>query len=251
MTQAPLSAGQRSAIVVPDLAAVVEAATRRIVARIAQAPGRIAICLTGGSTPKPVYRRLAEEPYRSTVPWERIHWFWGDDRFVPLEDERSNAGMACAAFLDHLPIPPDNIHVMPTQLRDPHDAARHYQDDLKQFYGASRLDPKKPLFDMVLMGLGSDGHTASLFPHGEGLEERERWVVGVNEAKLAPFVPRVTLTFPALASTREMLFLVTGAEKRPMVARVFAGDDLPATHAYSDGAQVWLMDEAAAPEGVR
>lgn len=251
MTTASVSADRREVIVVPDLATVVEAATARIVARIAESPKRIAICLTGGSTPKPIYRRLAEEPYRSTLPWERIHWFWGDDRFVPLEDERSNAGMACAAFLNHLPIPPDNIHVMPMQVRDPHEAARHYEDDLKRFYGASRLDPHKPLFDMVLLGLGSDGHTASLFPHGEGLDERDHWVVGVNEAKLAPFVPRVTLTYPALASTREMLFLVTGAEKRAMVERVFAGDDLPATHAFSNGTQVWLMDEAAAPVSVR
>jgi 6-phosphogluconolactonase len=106
----------------------------------------------------------------------------------------------------------------------------------------------RPLFDLVLMGLAPDGHTASLFPNAPALAEQERWVVGVNEAGLHPFVPRVTLTFPALASTREMLFLVSGADKRDILARVLSGEDVPATHARSDGDLVWLVDRAAAPE---
>jgi 6-phosphogluconolactonase len=98
------------------------------------------------------------------------------------------------------------------------------------------------------MGLGSDGHTASLFPHAPALAEKTRWVVGVAKAGMAPYVPRVTLTFPALASTREMLFLVDGADKRTVLARVLDGEDLPAHGAYSDGELVWLIDRAAAPE---
>jgi len=101
----------------------------------------------------------------------------------------------------------------------------------------------------VLMGVGPDGHTASLFPHSPALQEKERWVVGVEQAGCEPYVPRVTLTFPALASTREMLFLVSGEEKRDMLARVLSGEDLPAHHAYSHGELVWLVDRAAAPAG--
>jgi 6-phosphogluconolactonase len=104
------------------------------------------------------------------------------------------------------------------------------------------------LFDLVLMGLGSDGHTASLFPHSPALDEQARWVVGVAKAGMEPFVPRVTLTFPALASTREMLFLVDGAEKREILGRVLSGEDLPAHRAYSNGDLIWLVDRAAAPE---
>ena len=111
-----------------------------------------------------------------------------------------------------------------------------------------RLDPARPLFDLVLLGLGHDGHIASLFPQSRALEEKVRWVVGVAKAGMEPLVPRVTLTFPALASTREMLFIAEGAGKRDVVGRVFAGDDLPATHAYANGDLIWLLDRAAAPE---
>jgi 6-phosphogluconolactonase len=101
------------------------------------------------------------------------------------------------------------------------------------------------------MGLGPDGHTASLFPHSPALEERERWVVGVRKANVEPFVPRVTLTFPALGSTREMLFLVDSADKSPILGRVFAGEDLPAHRAYAQGDLVWLIIRAAAPESIK
>ena len=123
-------------------------------------------------------------------------------------------GMARRLFLNRVPAPRQNIHPIATDTNYPEGAARLYDDELKRFYGADRLDPARPLFDLVLMGLGSDGHTASLFPHSPALDEKERWVVGVAKAGMEPFVPRVTLTFPALASTREMLFLVDGADKR-------------------------------------
>jgi 6-phosphogluconolactonase len=236
-------------VVTPDLSTLVENAVKRIAARISQTDSTAAICLTGGSTPKPIYQRLATEPYRSELPWNRIHWFWGDDRFVPPEDERSNAGMARAAFLDHLPIPAANIHAMPTKALNPHQAALQYEAELKHFYGSDQLDPKQPLFDIVLLGLGSDGHTASLFPGDPALSENNRWVVGVEQPGLSPFVPRVSLTFPALASTREMVFLVSGQDKREVVGRVLSGQDLPAVRAHAIGNVVWLMDRSAAPEG--
>jgi len=157
-------------------------------------------------------------------------------------------GAARRLFLDRVGAPPANIHPIATGADDPDEAAQLYENELKKFYGAERLDPARPLFDLVLMGLGRDGHTASLFPHSPALVEKQRWALGIAKAGMEPFVPRVTLTFPALASTREMLFLVDGADKRAILSRVLSGEDLPAHHAYADGDLVWLVDRAAAPE---
>ncbi len=234
-------------VVVADAATLAQAAARRLIDRIGRG-NRAAVCLTGGSSPLGLYRLLAEDPWRGEVPWERVHWFMGDDRFVPERDPLSNMGAARRAFLDSVSAPPQTIHPIPTTANDPAGAARRYEDELKQFYGTDRLDPGRPLFDLVLMGLGPDGHTASLFPHSSALEEKQRWVVGVPKAGMEPFVPRVTLTFPALASTREMLFLVDSADKRPILGRVLGGEDLPAYHAYAQGDLVWLIIRAAAPE---
>ncbi|MBT5457452.1 MAG: 6-phosphogluconolactonase [Rhodospirillaceae bacterium] len=234
-------------IVAPDLSALVEEAANRIAARISQSGDRAAICLTGGSTPKPVYERLATEPYRSAIPWDRTHWFWGDDRFVPLENGHSNAGMALRAFLEDVSVPSGNIHPIPTDAATPEDAARRYQAELERFYGRDQLDAEMPLFDLVLMGLGSDGHIASLFPGAPALTENDRWAVGVAQAGIEPFVPRVTLTIPAMASTREMLFLVCGPDKREILGRVLSGENLPAASAQAVGELIWLADRDAAP----
>lgn len=253
---------QPQIIVVADAGALAQTAARRLIARVNHGT-RAAVCLTGGSSPLGLYRLLAQDPLRSEVPWERIHWFMGDDRFVPESDPLSNMGAAKRAFLDCVSVPQQNIHPMPTTASDPDAAARRYEDELKRFYDADRLDPRRPLFDLVLMGLGPDGHTASLFPKSPALDERQRWVVGVNKAGMEPFVPRVTLTFPALASTREMLFLVDSGDKRQILARVLGhenlghenlghqnlgGEDLPAHRAQAQGDLVWLVVRAAAPE---
>jgi 6-phosphogluconolactonase len=241
------AASNPQVVLVADAATLAQSAARRLIDRVRHGD-RAAVCLTGGSSPLGLYRLLAEEPLRSEVPWARVHWFMGDDRFVPESDPLSNMGAARRAFLDRVSAPPQNIHPIPIAANDPGDAARRYEDELKRFYGADRLDPGRPLFDIVLMGLGPDGHTASLFPNSPALEEKQRWVVGVAKAGMEPFVPRVTLTFPALAATREMLFLIDSADKRQIVARVFAGEDLPAHRAYAKGDLVWLIVRAAAPE---
>jgi 6-phosphogluconolactonase len=238
----------REIIVVGDGKAIAETAAQRLIKRLNDAKDRAAVCLTGGSSPEGFYRLLADEPWRSKVPWDRVHWFMGDDRFVPENDPLSNMGMARRLFLDKVPAPRGNVHAIPTDAIYPEGAANLYQDTLSEFYGAERLDPARPLFDLVLMGVGPDGHTASLFPGSPPLDEKERWVVGVAKAGMEPLVPRVTLTFPALASTREMLFIVEGAGKRDILRRVFSGEDLSAARAHSDGALVWLLDRAAAPE---
>lgn len=202
-------------IAVADATALAETAARRLIARVA-ANERSAVCLTGGSSPQHLYHLLAVEPWRSQVPWDRVHWFMGDDRFVPESDPLSNMGAARAAFLDAA-APPRNIHAIATNTGDPETAARLYENELKKFYGTDWLDPARALFDLVLMGLGGDGHTASLFPHSPALAEKTRWVVGIAKAGMEPYVPRVTLTFPTLAATREMLFLVDGADKRTIL----------------------------------
>jgi 6-phosphogluconolactonase len=251
MDEAVVAPSEATIVVLPDAPAMAENAAERMLARIAQTSGPAAICLAGGSSPQRLYALLAREPYRSRLPWDRVHWFMGDERFVPLSDVLSNMGMARRLFLDHVNAPKENTHPIDTTLDSPDAAARCYEAELKRFYGHDRLDPSRPLFALVLMGLGDDGHTASLFPDAPALLEQERWVVGIDHAGLEPFVPRVTLTFPALASTREMLFLVDGENKRDILARVLTGKDLPASRARSAGELVWLVDRAAAALGGR
>jgi 6-phosphogluconolactonase len=240
----------RHVIAVADPAALAAAAAERLLARITANSGRVAICLTGGSSPKQLYQLLATDAYRSRIPWERTHWFIGDERFVPASDPLNNMGMARSILLDRL-APAANIHPIPTATADPADPDRGaalYEQELKSFYGADALDHAHPLFDLVLMGVGPDGHTASLFPNDPALEETARWAVGVPRANVEPFVPRVTLTLPTLASCREMLFEVAGVEKRAIVTRLFAGENLPANRARSTGETVWLVDREAIPE---
>lgn len=235
-------------IVVADPDAMAQAAAKRILARLQRQARRFAICLTGGSSPEGLYALLASEPYREALPWKHIHLFWGDDRYVPHDDKLSNFGAARRLLLDHVPVPPRNIHPISTSAGSPEEAARQYDLELRRFYGADWLDPARPLFDVVLMGVGGDGHTASLFPGQATLEEKDRLAVGVPEAGLAPFVPRVTLTFPALGATREMLFLVEGEGKREIMAKALAGADLPATRAHASGDLIWLVARQAVPE---
>jgi 6-phosphogluconolactonase len=240
-----MSTERRKIIVLSDAEEIAHQAADRVIRRIGQSRERTAVCLTGGSTPERLYRLLAAEPYRGSVPWERVHWFIGDERFVGPSDPLSNFGMARRLFLDIVGAPAHTLHPVPANASGPEEAARLYEAELKKFYGPERLQRERPLFALVLMGIGSDGHTASLFPGNPALEEKQRWVVGVEKAGLAPFVPRVSLTFPALASADEMLFLVTGEKKRDILARALSGEDLPANRAYCEGDLVWLVDRAA------
>jgi 6-phosphogluconolactonase len=240
----------RKVIAVADAAALAKTAADRVLARIAGNNRQIAICLTGGSSPKQLYELLATDAYRSKIPWDRVHWFIGDERFVPASDARNNMAMARGIFLDRL-APASHIHPIPTDAASPDEAAARYERELKSFYGADELDGARPLFDLVLMGAGPDGHTASLFPGYPAVEETTRWVVGVPQANVEPFVPRVSLTLPVLASCREMLFEAAGSAKRAILTQVFSGENLPANRAQSNGETVWLVDKAALPEDFR
>lgn len=226
----------------PDPQSLAEAAARWIADTFAARPGRLAVSLSGGSTPKTLYETLARPPFRDRMPWDRVHWFWGDERFVPPDDPRSNALMIRTAMLDHVPVPAENIHVIPTVGLSPEAAAAAYDATLRAF-AAER--PGAPLFDLVLMGLGTNGHTASLFPGDPALQERTAWAVAVTP----PGEPtRITLTWPPLESCRQAAFLVAGAEKRAVVAAVRAADmRLPAAHYHPTGQLLWWLDEAATP----
>lgn len=204
------------------------------------------VALSGGATPRRLYELLAGPPYRDSFPWSCVHWFWGDERFVPRDDAKSNYRMVREAMLSRVSIPTANIHPVPTEGLTPEAAASRYERELKAFYGADGLDPARPLFDVTLLGLGPDGHTASLFPDSTVLNERERWVAAVADAKSAA---RITLTYPALESSRHAAFLVVGEEKRAIFSRFRRGDDaLPAARLRPIGA-VHLFADAAATGG--
>jgi len=205
--------------------------------------GTFSVALSGGSTPRRLYQYLAEPGYCDRFPWQRTHWFWGDERFVPHDNEQSNYRMVHDALFAHVQVPPANIHPVPTEGVAPEAAASAYDRELRAFYGADRLDPARPLFDVNLLGLGEDGHTASLFPGSPALAERDKWVVPSPGPKSDV---RITLTYPALESSAQVAFLVAGRGKREMLARLRGGDEaLPAAHVHPKGSLHIFGDVAA------
>jgi 6-phosphogluconolactonase len=227
-----------------------EALAHRVAAWItdlaANSRDRFAIGLSGGSTPRRLYQLLAEQPFRDRLPWGRLHWFWGDERFVPWDHPDSNYGMAWAAMLARSPAPAANVHGVVTSADTAADAARSYERTLQAYYGSTTLDRSRPLFDVQLLGLGEDGHTASLIPGTSALEEANRWAVEVVGARPEP---RITLTYPVLDSSRHVAFLAAGGGKRSILTRALAGDrSLPAARVSPIGDLTWFVDEAARPE---
>jgi 6-phosphogluconolactonase len=226
-----------------DGAAVARRAAEWILERALATPGRFAWCLSGGSTPKTLYGLLATDAFRNRFPWDRTHIFFGDERFVPHDHPDSNYRMANEAMIAHVPIPAAQVHAWQTD-NDPVHSALHYADTLKRFYGTDTLDPAKPLFDVMLLGLGEDGHTASLFPGVAALGERSAWTAAVIGAKPEP---RLTLTYPVLDSSHAVAFLAAGAGKREILARAMGGDTtLPAVGVHPVGQLYWFTDKAAA-----
>jgi 6-phosphogluconolactonase len=230
-----------------EILADLEAMSRRVAAWLLELAtakdGVFAVCLSGGTTPQKLYERLAGPPYCDVFPWARTHWFWGDERFVPYDDALSNFRMVRDALLARVPVPTTNIHPIPTEGLSPEMAADTYERELKKFYGVAHLNPGRPLFDVNLLGLGTDGHTASLFPGNPVLSERDKWVSAVIGAK--PEV-RITLTYPALESSRHAAFLVAGDEKRPIFRRLRRDDDsLPAGRLHPTGT-LWVFADANA-----
>jgi 6-phosphogluconolactonase len=171
-----------------------------------RARGRCSLALSGGNTPRAMYGILATT-FRTQVPWQLVHVFWGDERIVPAGDPRRNDQMAREMLLSKVPCPDSQIHPMAARsLQPPDEAAREYEETMRQYFADGR-----PRFDLVLLGLGADGHTASLFPHSPALDEGQRWV----RAVVAPAMPpsRLTLTLPVLTQAAHVSFVVTGADK--------------------------------------
>ena len=207
------------------------------------ASGPFRVSLSGGSTPKTLYGLLASDEFRTRLPWSRISWYWGDERFVPYDHPDSNYRMTREAMLAKAPVPPENIHPIPTD-GTPDDAARRYERTLRDSYGAATLDPQRPLFDITLLGLGSDGHTASLLPGESVLDERERWVAAVSHGR--PEV-RITMTYPTIESSRRVAFLVAGEEKAEIFSAICTGNShVPAARVRPLGELFWFVDQAAA-----
>jgi 6-phosphogluconolactonase len=203
---------------------------------------RFSVVLSGGETPRRLYEILATPPFQARICWGDVHVFWSDERCVPPDDPRSNARMARQALLDHVPIPPENIHPIHCET-SPQQAALSYEQELRDFFGS-----QPPIFDLVLLGLGENGHTASLFPNTPVLKEQQRWVVEVYVAELEMY--RVTLTAPLINQARQVVFLVCGSEKASVLQDVLEGayqpNDLPAQLIRPNGAHpIWLVDKAA------
>jgi len=202
-----------------------------------------AICLSGGSTPKRFYQCLASEPFVSRFPWNRSHWYWGDERFVPHDHPDSNYRMAFDALFSRVPVSEDRIHPIPTEGLTPEQSAVAYQTLLRSSYEEERLDQNRPLFDVTLLGVGENGHTASLFPGSVALQEQRRWVLPIVGAGREP---RITLTYPALNSSRKIAFLVVGANKKDVLAKIRTGDrEMPAARIQPVGDLLWFVDQAA------
>ena len=215
----------------------------RVAEHAAERMGTVRIALSGGSTPRDLFMKLATPPYRETIPWARVELFWGDERFVAADHPDSNYGMTRRVLLDHIAIPPENIHPIPGD-GTPQEAAGRYEALLKRVYGAAALDPARPLFDIVFLGLGEDGHTASLIPGQDVLGERSTWVAAVTKGRPET---RITLTYPALESCRAAAFLVAGESKAAICRAVRAGSaDVPAAHLHPTGETFWFLDRAAA-----
>jgi len=207
--------------------------------------GRFSIALSGGTTPRVLYGLLGSEAYRSQIDWSKVDIFWSDERCVPSTSPESNYVMAQEVLLSHVPLSPEQVHRMPADQPDHDAASQAYTREMQQVFGTDGI----PHFDLIQLGMGPEGHTASLFPHQPALHEQQRLVMFVNVPKPPPL--RLTFTPPTLNAARHVLFLVAGAEKAEAVQAALAGDYQPEEYPAqivrpAHGDVVWMLDEAAA-----
>jgi 6-phosphogluconolactonase len=239
--------GERNVEILPDLEAIsheaaslfVDASKDSITMR-----KKFAVAVSGGLTPRRLYTLLSVAPYRDQVDWQKVHFFWADERCVPKEDEASNFKTVFDRLLSKVPIPNENIHRIKGE-EDPEKAARDYEADMREFFGASGL----PAFDLVLLGMGEDGHTASLFPGSKSLEETARLAVPVYLGE--PYGNRITLTLPVLNNAAQILFLVAGSSKATVLSEILSNgekkNEFPTGRIRpARGTVIWLIDREAA-----
>ena len=238
--------------VFPDPEKLIQAAAEHVIEIAAQGirqNGRIAIALSGGSTPRPLYSLLATEKYSKRIDWPKVHLFWGDERCVPVGSPQSNYQMAHKTLLAVIPIPVSNVHRIHGE-EDPEKAAVAYERELRTFFGMNVTGGLPRLgFDLILLGMGDDGHTASLFPGSPAVNEKERWVMAQHVEGVSMW--RITLTPVVINAAKDVLFIVSGAEKAERVHSVIEGpfqpEVLPAQIIRpAHGRLLWLLDEAAA-----
>lgn len=242
-----MMAMQSKVIVEEDAAAMARKAADLFLDTARDSTGKrrfFSVAISGGNTPRPMHRVLAQTPDFTGLLWKKTHLFWVDERCVPAQDPASSYGMARRDFIARVPIPPSQVHPVDGTL-PPERGARDYEDKLKSFFQVrGRVFPR---FDLVVLGIGSDGHTASLFPHHSALGEKKRWVRAVKGGH--PDLWRVTLTLPVLNAARKVLFLVSGGGKRDIVSNIFEGEgeDLPVRRIQPESdAVTWVMDRDAA-----
>jgi 6-phosphogluconolactonase len=242
--------GDRGTVqIVEDADALAQQAAEMFISTVRDAvdrSGTATVALSGGSTPRQMGQLLAREGYRERVPWEELHVFWGDERWVPLDAPESNAGEAKRAFLDLVGIPAANVHPFETEGLSPEESASHYESLIRSVVESH---VGTPAFDLILLGMGDDGHTASLFPGTDAISERDRLVVSQFVPKLN--TTRLTMTPPLLNAGHNVVFLAAGAGKASRLADVLDRpidvDRLPAQVIRPKaGGPVWLVDVAAA-----
>ena len=225
-----------------ELSAAAAGAFAEAARRAVRERGRFSVALAGGGTPRTLYRSLATD-FRGAIPWSGVHLFWSDERFVPPEDPDSNYRMVRDSLLEHVPVPEKNVHRPETEHDDPEECARRYESALHSFF-----DPEPPRFDWMLLGLGEDGHVASLFPGAEALEERRRLILAVRGSPKPPRV-RLTMTLPLINQSRQIHFLVSGRGKHRILFDVLRGsvNGLPARRVRpGKGSLHWWLDRYAA-----
>ncbi|MBW2147075.1 MAG: 6-phosphogluconolactonase [Deltaproteobacteria bacterium] len=246
----------------PDLKELSRAASDLMIKRAEECVaerGVFTLVLSGGKTPRTLYEHLARPPVSGMMPWARTHLFWGDERCVPPDHPESNYAMAFKALLSKVPVPPQNIHRIPAEMEPPEDAAAAYEKILRGFFQTlfnqdSHLPSSAegslfPSFDLILLGVGEDGHTASLFPGDEVLEERKLWVAAVRAREVLPSTPRITLTLPMINMAECVVFMVSGARKKEAVQSILeypekAGRVYPAARVRPRQRVVWFLDNA-------
>ena len=235
----------------PSPMELTESTARLFAARAAEAVsarGRFAVALSGGKTPVSLYTLLAKAPFVSQIPWARVHLFWGDERCVSPDHEESNYRLVREILIDHVPVPAANVHRMPGEM-DPVEAAARYEGELRVFFAPH--GEALPVFDFILLGLGEDGHTASLFPGTRAIRESSRWVVGHHVDAHKGW--RITLTPPVINAARTVVFIAAGAGKAAVLKEILEGpfrpDTLPAQIVRpAGGTLLWMLDREAAAQ---
>ncbi len=232
----------RTINVYPNRLALAQAAAEKIVRSVksaVSARGRASLVLTGGSTPRETYQQIAEH-YQESVAWSNVDVFFGDERFVPHDDSNSNYRMARESLLDHFEF--GNVFPMPTDVNSPQLGAEKYADIIRDYFG-----DESPVFDVMLLGLGDDGHIASLFPGSDTLDVEDDLVISATAPDSSPVRDRITMTLPMLNGSRHLFFIVAGANKKEAVRNTIHQGSTPAARVDPSGTMVWLIDEEAYP----